>query len=148
MPEYIDTIICEDIRPEMGNKVTLAGVFGEELVLPQVPFQLPSLAIMQRWRLTNEEVDRGVGQFAYELEWPGHKRNRFPPHQMPPQKGVNLTTMSFVFKFVGLVLPAAGEYTFRTYLNDREVHSYKFYVVLPAQLVGPQQQRPAIGFRP
>jgi hypothetical protein len=37
MPTYIDTILCEDIRPELGNKVTLAGVFGEDMVVPQIP---------------------------------------------------------------------------------------------------------------
>jgi hypothetical protein len=150
MPTYIDTILCEDVRQEMGNKLSLAGVFGEEMVLPQVPTAVPSFAIMQRWRLTNEELDRGnLGQFAFEIQFPQGHANRFPAQMNTPMRGINVTTMSFIFKFINMVFPQRGEYRFRTYINEREANVYKFYVLLAAELPGlqqPQPVRPPIGF--
>jgi hypothetical protein len=153
MPTYIDTILCEDVRPEIGNKLTLAGVFGEEMVLPQVPIAVPSFAIMQRWRLSRDEVERGnFGSFAFEIQTPQGQASRFPAQGPPPQPGVNVTTMTFIFKFMNMVFGQRGEYRFRTYLNDREVNAYGFYVLVPADLPaarqGQQAQvgRPPLGF--
>jgi hypothetical protein len=146
MPTYLDTIICEDIRPEVGNKVTLAGVFGEEMLLQYIPVALPSLAIMQRWRATNAEVDQGLGLFAFEIEWPDGQRNRFPPAPVTVTKGVNLTTLNFIFKFVGFPIRLAGEYRFRTYIDDREQSVYKFYALTVANLQAAQARPAAIGF--
>jgi hypothetical protein len=152
MPTYIDTIVCEDIRPELGNKVTLAGVFGEEMLLPMIPMALPSLAIMQRWQLSNEEVERGnTGQFNFSIESPDGQPQRFPPGPLAPVKGVRVSTMSFVFKFVGFPIRMKGEYRFRTYVNNLEVHTYKFYIYTPADLQAAQTaaaHAKAIGFQP
>jgi hypothetical protein len=136
----------------MGNKMTLVGVLGEELGVPQTPIQVPSLALLQRWRLSNEEMNQGAfGEFSFEMEWPTRARNRFPHAQtLPPARGLNVTTLSFVFKFINLVLPAKGEYRFRTYLNDKEASVYKFYVALQSELATlqaqQQQLRAGIGF--
>jgi hypothetical protein len=147
MPTYIDTIICEDIRSEVGNKVTLAGVFGEDMIVSQIPCVIPSFAIMQRWRLSNDEVARGgPGTFAVELQFPQGHANRFPAPINPVQPGPNVTTISFIFKFLNMTFPQQGEYRFRTYLNDREANVYRFYVT-PGNIAG-QPARPPIGFHP
>lgn len=150
MPTYIDTILCEDIRPELGNKVTLAGVFGEEMIVPQIPVAIPSFAIMQRWRLSNEEAERGnPGQFAVELQLPEGHANRFPAPMVPVQRGPNVTTLTFIFKFVNMVFPQQGEYRFRTYIDGRERNVYRFYVTL-ANVAAPQVAPPRnpMGFHP
>jgi hypothetical protein len=150
MPTYIDTILCEDIRPELGNKVTLAGVFGEEMVVPQIPCVIANFAIMQRWRLSNEEADRGgAGQFAVELQLPEGHANRFPAPMNPIVRGPNVTTISFIFKFINMAFPQRGEYRFRTYIDGREANVYRFYVT-PANAaeLQPQPAKPPIGFYP
>ena len=152
MPTYIDTILCEDVRPELGNKLSLAGVFGEEMLLPQIPCAVPSFAIMQRWRFSNDEMGRGnLGQFAFEIQLPEGHANRFPAQMNPPQRGVNVTTLTFIFRFLNMVFPQRGEYRFRTFIDGREVSTYRFYVLLANEVPGLQQPnaaRPPIGFHP
>ena len=127
----------------------LAGVFGEELVLPKIPAALSSFAIMQRWRASNEELDRGgPGSFAFEIQAPSGQANRFPTQIPPMQRGVNVTTMSFVFKFANFPFLERGEYRFRTYVNNHELSSYKFYVLTPEDVAAARQMKPPIGFHP
>ena len=134
MPRYAETIWCDDIRQELGNKVTLAGVLGDEIVVPQVPVVVQSFAIVQRWHAENTEIDRGVGEFHFELEDPGGERNRFPIPQPVPRKGVHSTNLMFVLRFAMFPFRLKGEYKFRTYLNGREVNTVSFYVVTPEDL--------------
>ncbi|MGB8801163.1 MAG: hypothetical protein WCC97_10775 [Candidatus Acidiferrales bacterium] len=147
MPIYIDTIVCEDIRPELGGKVTLAGVFGEEVLLPVLPMALPSLSIMQRWRLPHDEFDRGVGQFSFGMLSPDGQLQRFPPGAMTaPTKGVYVSTLSFILKFVGFPVRLKGAYKFKTYVNGVDVNTYTFYILTPADMAAAQQEK-AIGFK-
>jgi hypothetical protein len=36
-------IVCDDLRPELGNKVSFMGVYGSEIVLTSFPAALPKL---------------------------------------------------------------------------------------------------------
>src|SRR5271154_4136443 len=101
MPTYIDTIIADDFRQEIGNKISLNGVLGEEVYLPQIPIALPTLAILQRWRVSDQELTSGVGQFSFGLESPDGRLERFPPAPPPTvQRGMHVTMMNFILKFV------------------------------------------------
>lgn len=39
------TIVCDDIRHELGNKLTLAGVYGEQIIIGTIPCILPKLCL-------------------------------------------------------------------------------------------------------
>src|SRR5882762_5583690 len=43
------SFICDDIRSERGNKVSLMGLYDEKILLPQVPARLAKLCLFQRW---------------------------------------------------------------------------------------------------
>lgn len=36
---------CDDIRSELGNKISLIGIYGADLLLPELPAVLPKLCI-------------------------------------------------------------------------------------------------------
>lgn len=36
---------CDDIRHELGNKISLIGIYGSDLLLPEVPAVIPKLCI-------------------------------------------------------------------------------------------------------
>jgi hypothetical protein len=146
MPTYIDTVLADDFRQEVGNKISLNGVLGEEMYLPQIPTALPSLAIMQRWRVSDEELDHGIGQFSFGLELPDGKLERFPSPPTPSlQKGVKVTMMNFIFKFVGFPIRQTGEFKFRTFLNDVEMNAYKFYVFRLSEMQAARTR--SVGFK-
>lgn len=43
---YMWTIVCDDIRQEVGNKVSYVGVYAGELIVPTFPFTLPKLCAL------------------------------------------------------------------------------------------------------
>lgn len=81
MPEYVDTLICDAIRPEANNKATLLGLLGESIFVPAIPTQLASLGIMQRWRPLPGDAPGSSFQFSFELQGPGGQ----PRIPIPPQ---------------------------------------------------------------
>lgn len=42
----INVFICDDIRQEVGNKISLMGIYAQDLILPEIPFSLPKLCIL------------------------------------------------------------------------------------------------------
>ena len=62
-----DFIVCDDIRHEQGNKVSLMGVFRDEILLPQVWPQALRLGFFARFRL--EPEDASPDAFSIELRF-------------------------------------------------------------------------------
>src|SRR6266513_4092774 len=47
--EMVYTLFCDDVRLEVGNKLSYMGVF-QNIVVPQLPVWLPKLAVVNHWR--------------------------------------------------------------------------------------------------
>src|SRR5438105_15245604 len=47
--ELVYTLFCDDVRLEVGNKLSYMGVF-QNIVVPQLPVWLPKLAVVNHWR--------------------------------------------------------------------------------------------------
>src|SRR5438046_9826552 len=47
--ELAYTLFCDDVRLEVGNKLSYMGVF-QNIVVPQLPVWLPKLAVVIHWR--------------------------------------------------------------------------------------------------
>ena len=45
MNRYMQSLFCDDIRYEIGNKVSYMGVYGEQLLVPVLPVVLPKLCV-------------------------------------------------------------------------------------------------------
>lgn len=46
MNRHIQTIFCDDIRHEMGNKLSFIGVYSGQLLVPSLPTILPKLCVV------------------------------------------------------------------------------------------------------
>lgn len=44
-PKLNYLILCDDIRQEVGNKVTLVGIYGNQIYVPKFPFTFPKLCM-------------------------------------------------------------------------------------------------------
>ncbi len=42
--EYVYSIICDDIRFEQNNKISLIGVYSDNVIVPQLPFTFQNFA--------------------------------------------------------------------------------------------------------
>ncbi len=56
--ELVYSIFCDDVRLEVGNKLTLVGIFHAVFV-PQMPVTLIKFAVLNHWR--------GEGQYMSEV---------------------------------------------------------------------------------
>lgn len=46
MTRSLYSIFCDDVRPELGNKLSYMGCYTGALIVPQVPIVLPRLCVM------------------------------------------------------------------------------------------------------
>ncbi|QBR00477.1 hypothetical protein [Paraburkholderia pallida] len=55
---------CDDVRIELGNKSSLMGLYGGELIVPSFPFVLPKLAIII---FVRTPIDQPMRTLAFEV---------------------------------------------------------------------------------
>ncbi|MDR0499409.1 MAG: hypothetical protein LBH03_06745 [Holophagales bacterium] len=59
-PKHEFTLLCDDIRQEMGGKTSLMGIYDHHIVVPQVPYILPKVCFYTRF-------SRMDGQFKFNF---------------------------------------------------------------------------------
>jgi hypothetical protein len=45
LPKFKYALVCDDIREEIGGKVTLVGVYSTKIIVPKVPGHFPKLCL-------------------------------------------------------------------------------------------------------
>jgi hypothetical protein len=146
MPVHLDTILCEAIRPEANGKVSLLGVFGEGIFVPQIPSVLGSLGVFQRWRPTAREPAGTRMRIAAELRGPGVPRPLAIPESEAIVPSGPYPLIQLVFQVQGFPVRQNGDYEIRTYINGVESNLYRFSINIPTE-----EQRRALnlqGFGP
>lgn len=103
------TILCDDVRIEMGNKLSLMGVF-QNILVERVPVSLIKFAIVQHWR--------GTGDHLTEIRILSPDKTQILVSSQPTQVAVSdggfADNISF---FVNAVFPAAGTYWVQTLVD-------------------------------
>jgi hypothetical protein len=107
--QLIYTLLCDDVRLEMGNKLSLMGVF-QNIMVEKLPISLIKFAVVNRWR------GEGVHQTEVRIVSPD-KTNTIvtsqPTNIELPQGGFS-DNVSF---FVNVVFQTAGTYWVQTLAN-------------------------------
>ncbi|MEP6921850.1 MAG: hypothetical protein ABI967_12050 [bacterium] len=108
--ELLYTLFCDDVRLEVGNKLSLMGVF-QNIMVQQVPVSLIKFAIVNHWR--------GEGTHMSEV------RILTPDRQHPivvsQPTSFEITPGGFadnISFFVNVTFPAAGKYWVQTLVNS------------------------------
>ncbi|WP_133510302.1 DUF6941 family protein [Candidatus Thiosymbion oneisti] len=57
---YVETLFCDDIRHEMGGKLSFIGVYSGELLVPAFPVTLPKLCLFVNIVTPAEEPFRSL----------------------------------------------------------------------------------------
>jgi hypothetical protein len=114
------TLLCDDVRLEMGNKVSLMGVF-QNIMVEKLPVSLIKFAVVNHWR--------GEGNHQTEVRiLSPDKSNLVVTSQTTP---INLTPGGFtdnVSFFVNVVFPAAGTYWVQTLADTRVLEEFPLIV--------------------
>lgn len=104
------TIFCDDVRLEMGNKLSLMGVF-HQIVVQQFPVTLLKFAVVSQWR--------GEGQFLSEVRILTPDRRQAvvlsEPSPFEVARGGVANNVSFFFN---VVFPAPGKYLVQTLVDS------------------------------
>jgi hypothetical protein len=108
--ELLYTIMCDDVRLEAGNKLTLVGVFYS-IYVPKLPATIIKFAVLNHWR--------GDGQYLTEVRILAPDRSRaivasHPTQFQVPSNGYadNVTI------FANVTFPGAGDYLVQTLIDS------------------------------
>jgi hypothetical protein len=108
--ELAYTIFCDDVRLEVGNKLSLIGVF-QNMLVQQMPISLIKFAVVNHWR--------GEGQYLSEVRILSPDRRQpvvvSEPAPFEITQGGHTDNVSF---FVNITFPAPGEYRVQTLINS------------------------------
>jgi hypothetical protein len=126
------TIICDDIRQEVGRKVSLIGIYDEAVIVAKVPARLAKLCVYQRWIGTDQPRS-----FRLEVKGPSITTTfiavgqRDDEHYNPAVTRAQLTVVFSPFDIL-----TSGECQFITYLDDNNApsHVHHFEVRLDPNL--------------
>lgn len=104
------TLLCDDVRLEIGNKISLMGVF-QNIMVEKLPISLIKFAVINHWR--------GEGQHQTEVRiLSPDKQNLIvtsQPTLLELAEGGFTDNVSF---FVNVVFPDAGTYWIQTLANS------------------------------
>lgn len=104
------TLCCDDVRLEVGNKLSLMGVF-HQIVVQQFPVTLMKFAVVSQWR--------GEGRHTSEVRILTPDRQQAivlaEPSPFEVMHGGVANNVSFFFN---VVFPAPGSYRIQTLLDS------------------------------
>ncbi len=102
----IYTLLCDDVRIEMGNKISLMGIF-QNIMVEKLPVSLIKFAVINHWR--------GEGNHQTEVRILSPDRINLVVTSQPTP--IELAPGGFtdnVSFFVNVVFPSAGTYWIQT----------------------------------
>ncbi len=108
----IYSLICDDVRIEMGNKMSLMGIF-QNILLPQFPATVVKFAVLNHWE--------GRGAFTSELRivGPGGRETvRSRPTSFTIGAGGRADNVTF---FTNVTFEAPGAYAVQVVLSGEVV---------------------------
>jgi hypothetical protein len=104
--KLVYTLLCDDVRIEMGNKISLMGIF-QNIMVERLPVSLIKFAVINHWR--------GEGNHQTEVRILSPDKSNLVVTSQPT--AIDLAPGGFtdnVSFFVNVVFPSAGTYWVQT----------------------------------
>ncbi len=120
------TLLCDDVRIEMGNKISLMGIF-QNIMVEKLPVSLIKFAVINHWR--------GSGSHQTEVRILSPDKNNLVVTSQPTT--IELAPGGFtdnVSFFVNVVFPTAGTYWVQTIANTVVLDEFPLIVTDSANL--------------
>src|SRR3982751_2230750 len=107
--QLLYTLLCDDVRIEMGNKISLMGIF-QNIMVEKLPVSLIKFAVINHWQ--------GQGNHETEVRILAPDKSNLVVTSQPTKielaEGGFTDNVSF---FVNVVFPNAGTYWIQTIAN-------------------------------
>ncbi|RMG04390.1 MAG: hypothetical protein D6735_06960 [Acidobacteria bacterium] len=124
--QLVYTILCDDVRLEVGNKISLMGIF-QNIVVERLPVSVIKFAVVNHWR--------GEGRHMTEVRILSPDKANLVVTSQPTQIEIPLggftDNVSF---FVNVVFPVAGVYWVQTLANSVIVEELPLIIADAASL--------------
>ena len=127
--ELAYTLLCDDVRLEVGNKLSYMGVF-QTIIVPQLPVWLPKLAVVNHWQ--------GDGAHLSEVRILMPDRQKALVVSQPARFEINHGSADNISFCVTVTFPVAGEYVVQT-LVDSNLFDERILIVSDQQLLAPEE---------
>lgn len=124
------TLLCDDVRLEVGNKLSYMGVF-QSIIVPQLPVWLPKLAVVNHWQ--------GEGTHLSEVRILMPDRQQALVVSQPARFEINQGSADNISFFVNVTFPIGGEYWVQT-LVDSNLFEERGLVVSDQQLIASAEE--------
>lgn len=118
------TLICDDIRFERGNKLSLMGVYNEHIFVANFPFLFPKLGFFQTLGGVKDSEKFNLtlrGEGIPKIEISGEIKQ--DKNKNPDSDDANIAII-----FNSITVPKPGRLIFETTLSSKEV--FKFEVAI------------------
>jgi len=118
--QLIYTLLCDDVRIEMGNKISLMGIF-QNIMVDKLPISLIKFAVINHWK--------GEGNHQTEVRILAPDRSNLVVTSQPT--AIELAPGGFtdnVSFFVNVVFPSAGTYWVQTLANAVTLEEFPLIV--------------------
>ena len=128
--QLVYTLLCDDVRLEMGNKISMMGVF-QNIMVEQLPISLIKFAVVNHWR--------GEGSHQTEVRIVSPDKNNMVVSSQPTN--IELAPGGFtdnVSFFVNVVFPTAGTYWVQTLANTVLLEEFPLIVTDAETMTGMQ----------
>ena len=122
--QLVYSVACDDVRLEMGNKLSLMGIF-ENLFFPGFPSMILKLSVANHWV--------GIGEFQTQvrvLAPDGREVASSGPSQFRIEADGYADNVSF---FTNVAFERAGRFIIQTFLDGKVVNEKPIYVHLIQQ---------------
>lgn len=124
------TLLCDDVRIEMGNKISIMGIF-QNIMVEKLPVSLIKFAVINHWM--------GEGNHDTEVRiLSPDKMNLVVTSQPTP---IDLTPGGFtdnVSFFINVVFPTAGTYWVQTLADSQVLEEFPLIVADAADVAAMQ----------
>jgi len=111
-PKFNFAIICDDIREEIGNKISFMGVYTKDIFVPKFPFTFPRLCFVM-----NYENIKGGDIFSAELIDPSGKQIGKKVKGGPPEHIKGYIRFQFHMIVSPLIAKEEGNYKLIALIN-------------------------------
>lgn len=129
--ELAYTLFCDDVRLEVGNKLSYMGVF-QTIIVPQLPVWLPKLAVVNHWK--------GDGIHLSEVRILMPDRQEALVVSQPARFEISHGSADNISFFVNVTFPVSGEYVVQT-LVDSNLFDERILTVSDQPLIAPQESQ-------
>ena len=110
---------CDDIRSEVGNKTSLIGIYGSDLVVPEVPTVLPKLCIFaQIYGEPEKQFDDDI-ELRVTFDDQLISSNKASPRSAPI-KPKQFASLKFTFIMSPFLIEKEGILRVRAYFKGQE----------------------------